>query len=554
MHNNEFERKVQQHMEEFRLPPSDAVWLNVQDGIRKEKRRRLWKYVPAAAALLLLVPGYLLFVHTPTNPALKATTAKTTTIVNSEKNSQAAVNPSTDTKNHLNDSNLYTQSNAGSVIKEEDKNTNSKDALVKGSVNGESGATKITSGASAENAAVATKPNATSTAKTKAPVADKIKGNKAGNTGKVTSAATLLAVSTHNKNTAGKVPATSNNVAGKDALTSDNAGVSSANNLAKNNNKHQNNIKHSDKNNLVNTTNKVDHADDVVLIVPANDNNVVIDEDLRHAMVPAVAFNASPKVSAPAIAVPQTKPIQVVRPSSWSWGIQATPGMSNITKTYATTENAMNIAQMSFAAGPYQRGNSYVVPYSQPNNGTAFSVGMFAKKAFRKASVEVGVNYSYYSASVKVGAKQDSNAVVRLQNMTLLSANTFYQAGKDFTYHNKYHFIEIPLTVGFHMFHLGDANVVGTLGGTIAYMVEGKMLFRNSYGTHFENNSLLNRTQIFVNAGIGVEFNEKGKLPVTIGPVVSYGVTRLSEPATSTGQHLLSLGLKTSFQLQKLFK
>jgi|GEM_PF-6680021 len=552
MHNNEFERKVQQQMEEFRLPPSDAVWLNVQDGIRKEKRRRIWRYVPAAAALLLLVPGYLLFVHTP-NPALKGSTAKTATTVNSEKNSQAVVTPSTNIQNHLNDSNLYTQPDAGSVIKVEDKNTTAKDALVKAGANDKSGATQNTSDASAENVAVAAKPNTSSAAKTNGLVAEKNKGNNVANNGHVATAATLLAGNNHGKNITGKKAAISNSAAGKDALTNNNATVSPANNLAKSNNKHQRTTKRNNQNSVMNATDNVDHLNDVVLIVPANDN-VVIDEDLRHAMVPAVAFNASPKVSAPAIALPKTKPIQVVRPSTWSWGIQATPGMSNITKTYATTENAVNTAQMSFAAGPYQRGNSYVVPYSQPNNGTAFSIGMFVKKAFRKTSVEMGVNYSYYSASVKVGAKQDSTAVVRLQNMTLLSANTFYQAGKEYTYHNKYHFIEIPLTIGFHMFQVGGANVVGTVGGTLAYMIDGKMLFRNSYGTHFENSTLLNRTQIFLNAGIGVEFNEKGKLPVTIGPVVSYGATRLAAPATSTGQHLVSLGLKTSFQLQKLFK
>lgn len=549
MHNNEFERKVQQHMEEFRLPPSDAVWLNVQDGIRKEKRRRLWKYVPAAAALLLLVPGYLLFVHTP-NPALKASQAQTTTNVNSEKTSQASANPSTITKSHLNDSNLYTQPDAGSVIKEESKNANDKEALVKGGVNSESGVSKNTTVVSAENTAAAIKPNAANTVKTNTPVAEK---NKA-NAGRNISAATLLAAGTHNKNAAGKRPATSNKAAGKDALTNDDAGVPSANNIAKNNSKHQSTAKRNNQNSVVNATDNVVNGAGVVLVVPADDN-AMIDEDLRHAMVPMVAFNASPRVSAPAIPIPQTKPITVTRPDrSWSWGIQATPGMSIITKTYATTENAMQAAQMSFAAGPYQRGNSYVIPYSQPNNGSAFSIGMFAKKAFRKISVEAGLNYSYYSASVKVGAKKDSTAVVRLQDMSLLSANTFYQAGKDYTYHNKYHFIEIPVTVGFHMFHVGEANVIGTVGGTLAYMVDGKMLFRNSYGTHFENNSLLNRTQIFINAGIGVEFNEHGKLPVTIGPVISYGVTRLAEPKTSTSQHLVSLGLKTSFQLQKLFK
>ncbi|MDI3319563.1 hypothetical protein [Pinibacter soli] len=538
MHNNEFERKVQQQMEEFRLSPSDAVWLNVQDGIRKEKRRRLWKYVPTAAALLLLVPGYLLFVHHP-DPALKTDTAKTTSTVNSEKNSQAAVNPSTTTKNHLNDSTLYKQPGAESVS----QNANNKEALVKSGANSEPGTNNGASGIAATDATGVAKTSVSTKRNTNVPVAKKEKDNKATRSSRVATTGVLLAGSSHYKSTTGKA-----------AFTNDGADVSSSNNLANNNKKNQNKTKHDNQNNNTpNATNSVDHVDDVVLAVPLNDNTA-IDEDLRHALVSAVAANALPKVTAPDITMPQTKPIQVVRPSSWSWGIQVTPGASNISRTYANADKSMNTAQMSFAAGPYQRGNSYVIPYSQPDNGVAFSIGMFMKKAFRKASVEFGLNYSYYSASMKVGAKTDSTAVVRLQNMTLLSANTFYQAGKEYTYHNKYHFIEIPVTVGFPMFHLWGANVIGTVGGTLAYMVDGKMLFRNSYGTHFENTSLLNRTQIFVNAGIGVEFNEHGKLPVTIGPVVSYGVTRLAEPATSTGQHLISLGIKTSFQLQKIFK
>lgn len=541
MHSNEFERRVQQQMEGFKLPPSDAVWQNVQEGIRRERRRRIWKYVPAAAALLLLVPGYLLFVPNH-HPALKTTaeqseTGKLPSGVNSEKESQtAAVNPS-NTKHYLNDSNLYTQSHSGSI----DKNTDGKEPVAKDKLNEDAITASKASGIAATN---------TTNAKNE-------KNNSAVNTTKNSANPSLLANGNSSKNAAKHNAAGAHNPYVGAAVTGGAVVGLSSNSLAKNNSKHPDKTKHSNNNlnssSEVNSTNVAEPSDNIVLVVPANDN-VVIEEDLRHALVPGVAFNKAVNVSAPAIAIAQTKPITVQRHSSWSWGVQATPGLSNITKTYATTEKTMNAAMMSYASGPYNRGNSYVIPYPQPNNGASFNIGMFMKKAFRKTSVEVGVNYSYYSASVKVGAKTDSNAVVRLQDMTLLSANTFYQAGEDYTYHNKYHFIEVPVTFGFYMFHLGEAKVVGTVGGSFAYMVDGKMLFRNSYGTHFENKSLLNRTQVFVNAGIGVELNEKGKLPVTIGPVISYGVTRLSEPATSTGQHLISLGLKTSFQLQKLFR
>ncbi|MBK5272179.1 MAG: hypothetical protein JJE22_14310, partial [Bacteroidia bacterium] len=37
---NEFEKKVQQRMEQLNLAPSDEVWLEVERRIRKEKKRR----------------------------------------------------------------------------------------------------------------------------------------------------------------------------------------------------------------------------------------------------------------------------------------------------------------------------------------------------------------------------------------------------------------------------------------------------------------------------------------------------------------------------------
>ena len=51
MPGHEFENKVQQHLEELNLPPSDAVWNRVEKEIRKDKRKR---------RLLFLLPLLLL--------------------------------------------------------------------------------------------------------------------------------------------------------------------------------------------------------------------------------------------------------------------------------------------------------------------------------------------------------------------------------------------------------------------------------------------------------------------------------------------------------------
>ena len=43
MQENEFEKRVQKKMEEFRLRPSDVVWERVEEELRKKKKRSLPK-------------------------------------------------------------------------------------------------------------------------------------------------------------------------------------------------------------------------------------------------------------------------------------------------------------------------------------------------------------------------------------------------------------------------------------------------------------------------------------------------------------------------------
>jgi hypothetical protein len=59
MQKNEFEKQVQQKMDELKLHPSDSVWLNVKTNIAKKKRRNLaWILLPLL--LICLGSGYLL--------------------------------------------------------------------------------------------------------------------------------------------------------------------------------------------------------------------------------------------------------------------------------------------------------------------------------------------------------------------------------------------------------------------------------------------------------------------------------------------------------------
>src|SRR3954467_131243 len=65
MHKADFEKKVQQKMQELRFHPSDKVWKGVEAGISKEKRRR-----PLAVWLLIgtaLLGGAYYFITNSTS-------------------------------------------------------------------------------------------------------------------------------------------------------------------------------------------------------------------------------------------------------------------------------------------------------------------------------------------------------------------------------------------------------------------------------------------------------------------------------------------------------
>ena len=60
MQENEFEKQLQQKMEELKITPSDAVWQKIEPQIRKEKRRR-WLLIFLPVMLIgLLYGGYVL--------------------------------------------------------------------------------------------------------------------------------------------------------------------------------------------------------------------------------------------------------------------------------------------------------------------------------------------------------------------------------------------------------------------------------------------------------------------------------------------------------------
>ena len=62
MQENEFEKRLQEEMSEFRVRPSEVVWDRIEDDLRKKKRRRVVFYLFLLAGLSVVgYSGYVLF-------------------------------------------------------------------------------------------------------------------------------------------------------------------------------------------------------------------------------------------------------------------------------------------------------------------------------------------------------------------------------------------------------------------------------------------------------------------------------------------------------------
>jgi hypothetical protein len=67
MEQNNFEKNVQQKLDELKIAPSDSVWTNVEKRIGKKDKDRKLVFILFFLILFLLTGGYFLFNSTKNN-------------------------------------------------------------------------------------------------------------------------------------------------------------------------------------------------------------------------------------------------------------------------------------------------------------------------------------------------------------------------------------------------------------------------------------------------------------------------------------------------------
>lgn len=593
MSDHDFEKQVQQKLDELKLRPSDTVWMEVQKNIRTTKRRRrfFWLWTPMLL-ICLSTSAYILYRHyfkaeQTTGIAQTASSSKPNQLTSDAKTTNSVnANPVND---KVSGNSQPEQTVAGQVTSNTNNPTvqqNEAPAVQKAArpssiAEQAPGNTELPATFSPPNSITNdVKTTFTPTAKSavkKVVTATNFTAVKKGNRGK--------------KNT--PVGHFERNQPAKENRGFEEKTYNSSNSV----NTPQ----------VVSTEHQTEQAqEDFTASIPG-----IVNDDIDSIIATDKAMNDSlnkkmislassqPLNNTPAVAA---VPISRKRISAWHWGIEANAGFSRI-----STSNLFHLkglleqdkyiaedlaARSSLNSALVRDPNSLINIQTTSNTekkaapiqpDLSFTAGFFVERTFsRRLRLSAGVQYTYMSVYTEVGEQVVSNTPV-LVNYGQTSAGMVHEyynyagvstkkdTGSSITnagailgaatnppviqrYKYSFHYVEIPVMLHWQINKGRRLPPIVCDGGfSVARLTKVKALHYDGIkGIYYKDNSLFNKTQWNVITGISVGIFQKTKHPLWVGPNLRYSFSGLVKKEASTGQYLWSTGITVKMLLGRL--
>jgi hypothetical protein len=222
-------------------------------------------------------------------------------------------------------------------------------------------------------------------------------------------------------------------------------------------------------------------------------------------------------------------------------------GKLNVFNGFLSENKSMDYASAPNAGGAQNGGITYYPP-SEVKKDFSFAVQAGVKKQLAKRTFfSAGLQYSYYSNSIQVGNRVAQNTSFGNYSVTQYFSNNRnnYSSISWLSYHNKYHFISLPLNLDWQLLKKHPLNL--SAGLSLQYLVQTNgLIFDYNKQAYFHNKNAFNRMQLFSHLGLNYSFPIK-KTSIAIGPELQYGISRLEK--SNSNHHLYTYGLKAQLQL-----
>ena len=234
------------------------------------------------------------------------------------------------------------------------------------------------------------------------------------------------------------------------------------------------------------------------------------------------AINPKDKADSSA-AVAAVKQPDKKRSNSWEYGIQFGFGipytMNGINNTVFTTNTS------SLTAAPVvvtTVNNQPATPSPGMMFQTGVTV---EKNLVGRLNIKTGLTYMFLSNNIQIGNKIDSlstNGTTTYNNGNGISP---YNNGLLPLYNNHFRFIQLPLVVQFNIIKKEQFSLFLEGGASADFLINSNaLLYNGATNTYYTNKDLYNRVVYTGLGGIGVKMAQQTRIPVSLGYQFNYGL------------------------------
>lgn len=235
--------------------------------------------------------------------------------------------------------------------------------------------------------------------------------------------------------------------------------------------------------------------------------------------------------------------------NNWQWGFSAGAGISDLgMQLFQSTTVA------DFANAYPQSGGVNTVPRrpSDVKPGISFNAGGYVSRSIGKQlRLKLGLNYEYYSNNILTGEFIDSSKSIN-QGAALRVVPEYYQSGSSNKYSNGYHFVSLPLSLQWRLNKHPKYGLVWENGISVSRLLHTNALhFDGIGGTYYSDNSVFRKTQVMVGSALLFDIKTKSGVQLYIGPQIQYGVSNMMQNDADNNKHMRYAGLKMMIGFNK---
>lgn len=517
MRENEFEKQVKQKMDELRLHPSEPVWLEIKSELIKKRRRRLLFFIPLF--VLLMTGAYFTWVSgfskkqtsivVERNDLANKKQNSTSTGIDNNKNEQPV-----ESENRRNEITVDRKNqNNVRINKPKDENKSNTSIHESRSIKTD---IKITSSKTANEF---TKPEDQNFQRIRKESWEEEKEIKSAD-----------------------------GVFRKDIISYDKEMKKDMNeNVAENASKELNTplhqisaISNDSKGENFNSTRINSINNQPVAVVHSSQNKIIPGNIAFHSLIP--------------VHLPSIRYSNSIN-RKWKIGFSLAMGASSRTEKPFQLIHSSS-AEKNFAPGQFFTGGStsgvvnggvYVLPPSEVKPGAAFKAGaVIMKSVSRRFDISSGLFYSYTSDHIQVGKPISQSATASALSLNLDVRNqTSYTNIQKSNYTNKYHYIEIPVSVSYNFTRKWKIPVSWDAGVSVSRLMSTNALLYDVAwgGVYYDGRKDINKTQVNLSTGFSFRMGGSTNWQWNIGPKIYVSATQLFNNAYDNNRHPVYGGL-----------